>query len=50
MTSRDKNCEFLYDYFQGTMASPMIAACASRATGMQAPFLRGFADDATERK
>ena len=50
MTSRDKNCEFLYDYFQGTMANPMIAACLSRATGMQALYLRGFADDVAERK
>lgn len=46
MTYRDKNCAFLYDYFQGTMANPMIAACTSRATGMQALYLRGFADDA----
>ena len=50
MASRDKNCEFLYDYFQGTMANPMIAACLSRATGMQALYLRGFADDVAERK
>jgi uncharacterized protein YecT (DUF1311 family) len=50
MASRDKNCAFLYDYFQGTMANPMIAACLSRATGMQALYLRGFADDVAERK
>ena len=50
MASRDKNCEFLYDLFQGTMANPMIAACLSRATGMQALYLRGFADDVAERK
>ena len=47
---RDKNCEFLYDYFQGTMANPMIATCVSRATGMQALYLRGFADDVADRK
>jgi uncharacterized protein YecT (DUF1311 family) len=46
MASRDKTCGFLYDYFQGTMANPMMAHCLSRATGMQALFLRGFADDA----
>ncbi len=46
MASRDKNCAFIYDYFQGSMANPMMAACASRATGMQALFLLGFADDA----
>jgi uncharacterized protein YecT (DUF1311 family) len=50
IASRDKNCEFLYDYFQGTMANPMIAACLSRATGMQALYLRGFADDVADRK
>ena len=50
IASRDKNCQFLYDYFQGTMANPMIAACLARATGMQALYLRGFADDVAERK
>jgi uncharacterized protein YecT (DUF1311 family) len=50
IASRDKNCTFLYDYFQGSMANPMIAACTSRATGMQALHLRGFADDAADRK
>ena len=25
IASRDKTCDFLYDYFQGTMANPMIA-------------------------
>jgi uncharacterized protein YecT (DUF1311 family) len=50
IASRDKNCEFLYDYFQGTMANPMIAACQSRATGLQALYLRGFAEDSANRK
>jgi len=50
ITSRDKTCGFLYDYFQGTMANPMIAACTSRATGLQALYLRGFADDVADRK
>ena len=50
ITSLDKTCGFLYDYFQGTMANPMIAACTSRATGLQALYLRGFADDVAERK
>lgn len=50
MTSRDKSCGFLYDYFQGTMANPMIAACVARATGRQALYLRGFADDMADRK
>jgi uncharacterized protein YecT (DUF1311 family) len=50
MASRDKTCGFIYDYFEGSMANPMIAHCISRATGMQALFLRGFADDVAERK
>jgi uncharacterized protein YecT (DUF1311 family) len=50
MASRDKTCGFIYDYFEGSMANPMIAHCMSRATGMQALFLRGFADDVAARK
>ena len=50
IASRDKSCMFLYDYFQGAMANPMIAACLARATGMQALYLRGFADDVADRK
>jgi uncharacterized protein YecT (DUF1311 family) len=50
IVSRDKNCEFLYDYFQGSMANSMMAACLSRATGMQALYLLGFANDVAERK
>ena len=50
MTSRDKTCGFIYDYFEGSMANPMIAACTSRATGMQALFLLSFANDVAERK
>ena len=50
IAARDKTCEFLYDYFQGTMANPMIAACKSRTTGRQALYLRSFAEDVAERK
>ena len=50
IASRDKTCSFLMDYFQGSMAYPMIAACVSRATGLQALYLRSFADDVAERK
>ena len=50
IASRDKTCSFIYDYFEGSMANPMIAHCMSRATGMQALYLRGFADDVAERK
>jgi uncharacterized protein YecT (DUF1311 family) len=45
ITSRDKSCEFLYDYLEGSMANPMIAACQTRETGRRALYLRGFADD-----
>lgn len=45
ITSRDKSCGFIYDYFEGSMANPMIAACQNRETGRRALFLRGFADD-----
>ena len=38
-------CGFIYDYFGGSMANPMIAACQSRETGQRALFLRGFVDD-----
>lgn len=43
--TRTKTCDFYYDYFQGTMASPMIANCLNRETARRAIFLRGFADD-----
>src|SRR4029078_9507421 len=46
IASRDKSCGFIYDYFEGSMANTMIAACQSRETGRRALFLRGFADDA----
>jgi len=45
IASRDRACEFLYDYFQGTMANPMIAACLARETGRRALYLLGFAND-----
>jgi uncharacterized protein YecT (DUF1311 family) len=50
IASRDKSCAFLYDYFEGSMANPMMAACRSRETGRRALYLRGFADDIEERK
>ena len=45
IASRDKTCSFFYDYFEGTMANPMIAACQTRETGRRALFLLGFASD-----
>ncbi len=46
IASRDKTCTFFWDYFQGSMASPMSAACTSRETGRRALFLLGFVNDA----
>jgi len=50
MHSRDLTCAFWYDYFQGTMANPMIAYCNNRETARRAIFLRVFAADIAERK
>ena len=49
IASRDKSCAFFYDYFEGTMANPMIAACEARETGRRALFLLGFLNDAEDR-
>ena len=38
--TRDLTCAFWYDYFQGTMANPMIAYCNNRETARRAIFLR----------
>jgi glucose/arabinose dehydrogenase len=43
--TRDKSCAFYYDYFQGSMANPMMANCDNRETALRAIFLMGFADD-----
>jgi uncharacterized protein YecT (DUF1311 family) len=49
IVSRDKTCAFYWDYFQGTMASPMSAGCENRETGRRALFLLGFLDDAESK-
>ena len=48
--TRDLTCTFWYDYFQGTMANPMIAYCNNRETARRAIFLRIFAADIADRK
>jgi uncharacterized protein YecT (DUF1311 family) len=48
--TRDLTCAFWYDYFQGTMANPMIAYCNNRETARRAIFLKVFATDIAERK
>lgn len=46
IASRDKTCAFYWDYFQGTMASPMSASCDNREIARRALFLRGILNDA----
>ncbi len=45
IVSRDKTCGFYWDYYQGTMASPMAAACVNHETARRALFLLGFLYD-----
>ena len=50
ITSREKTCAFYWDFFQGTMATPMSATCMNRETGRRALFLLGFLNDAPANK
>jgi uncharacterized protein YecT (DUF1311 family) len=47
--SRDRTCAFYWDFYQGTMATPMTAFCANRETARRALFLLGFLDNAEGR-
>jgi uncharacterized protein YecT (DUF1311 family) len=47
--SRDKTCAFYWDYFQGTMASPMSSYCVVRETARRAMFLKFFLDESEGR-
>jgi uncharacterized protein YecT (DUF1311 family) len=49
IVSREKTCTFYWDYFQGTMASPMSASCVNAETGRRALFLLGFLNDAENK-
>ena len=49
IASRNATCGFYWDYYQGTMASPMTAACVNRETGRRALFLVGFMLDAENK-
>jgi uncharacterized protein YecT (DUF1311 family) len=49
IASRDATCRFYWDYYQGTMASPMSAACVNRETARRALFLLGFVLDAENK-
>ena len=45
LASRDATCAFYWDFYQGTMASPMAASCVNRETARRALFLLGFLYD-----
>ena len=47
--SRERSCAFYWDFFRGTMASPMNAFCNNRETARRALFLLGFLDNAEGR-
>jgi uncharacterized protein YecT (DUF1311 family) len=47
--SRDKTCAFYWDFFQGTMASPMSAQCMNRESARRALLLLGFLNDTEEK-
>ena len=49
IASKEKTCGFYWDFYQGTMASPMAAACMNRETARRALFLIGFMLDAEAR-
>jgi uncharacterized protein YecT (DUF1311 family) len=48
--TRDLTCNFWYDFFQGSMAYPMIAQCNNRETARRAIYLRVFVDNLSQRK
>jgi uncharacterized protein YecT (DUF1311 family) len=41
----DRSCAFYADFFQGTLANPMMANCFNRETARRGIFLKGFADE-----
>ena len=49
LETRKLTCAFYYDYFEGSMANPMMANCEDRETARQAVFLLGFAEDVAGR-
>ncbi|MCK9913987.1 DUF1311 domain-containing protein [Microbacteriaceae bacterium K1510] len=50
LASREKTCAFYWDYYQGTMASPMSSYCVTKETARRALFLGGFLEDAESNK
>ena len=49
IASRDATCHFYWDYYQGTMASPMSSSCVNRETARRALFLLDFVLDAENK-
>lgn len=49
IASRDATCHFYWDFYQGTMASPMSASCVNWETARRALFLLGFVLDAENK-
>jgi uncharacterized protein YecT (DUF1311 family) len=45
IVSRDRTCEFFWDFYQGTMAVPMQSASLNRETARRALFLLRFANE-----
>lgn len=50
LASREKTCAFYWDYYQGTMASPMSSYCVTKETARRALFLGAFLEDAESNK
>jgi uncharacterized protein YecT (DUF1311 family) len=50
IAAKDKTCAFYWDYYQGTMASPMGSYCVMKETGRRALFLRAFVEEADGSK
>lgn len=49
IASRERTCAFYWDFYQGTMASPMSASCDNRETARRALFLLGFLEETENR-
>lgn len=50
IVARKQSCDFYYDFFQGSMANPMIASCMNLETARRAIFLDVFARGAAGGK
>lgn len=49
LTSRDTTCAFYWDFYQGTIASPMTSSCINRETARRALFLLGFLNETQDK-